>query len=429
MVAVLAVAAPARAATDATDDTTATVSRVLVVSLPDVEWSDIQDGRLPHLKRLFAQSAVGGLVTNGVVRPSPISNNYMTLGAGTRAVATGDTAGQGFGVDEDFGRDPAGQVFRTRTGTAPGDGLVYMPIINAIDANDGELYGAEVGLLGDELRDAGVGRAVVANGDGTDPSAPEDRVPPYRRSAVSALMTSAGKVPGGRVDRGLLEPAPEAPFGLRLDPDAVLDAFRRVLARARRRAGRGVRPAAGRPRGTVRVGRPAREDPRPRAGAYGPARRPIARRGRPGPRRRDRRRPLVARRAAVAHAGVGARAGFAPGLLRSSTTRHDGFVNMVDVAPTILRLLGLDRPEAMEGRRMTTGDAGGALATRVDDLVNANEDGLFRDGQVGASMTTVLVLAIVLTVFTALVDWLRAATFGLRGGARAPWSSSSSRSR
>ena len=199
-----------------------------------------------------------------------------------------------------------------------------MPIINAIDANDGELYGAEVGLLGDELRDAGVGRAVVANGDGTDPSAPEDRVPPYRRSAVSALMTSAGKVPGGRVDRGLLEPAPEAPFGLRLDPDAVLDAFRAVLARARRRAGRGVRPAAGRPRGTVRVGRPAREDPRPRAGAYGPARRPIARRGRPGPRRRDRRRPLVARRAAVAHAGVGPRAGVrarAPPLVDDPTRR------------------------------------------------------------------------------------------------------------
>ncbi len=283
-----------------------------------------------------------------------------------------------------------------------------MPITNAIDANDGELYGAEVGLLGDELRDAGVGRAVVANGDGTDPSTPEDRVPPYRRSAVSALMTSAGKVPGGRVDRGLLEPAPEAPFGLRLDPDAVLDAFRAswrgravVLVEGSDllRADLAARYASDDQRVKIRARALERTDQLVGRllDEVDPARDAVIVVGPSSPDERPSLTPVSVRAP-----------GFAPGLLRSSTTRHDGFVNMVDVAPTILRLLGLDRPEAMEGRRMTTGDAGGALATRVDDLVNANEDGLFRDGQVGASMTTVLVLAIVLTVFTALVDWLRA---------------------
>jgi hypothetical protein len=405
LVAAIVLAAPARAASDGTP---ARLSRVLLISLPDVEWSDIQDGKLPNLKRLFAQSAVGALVTNGVTRPSPIGNSYMTLGAGTRAVATGDTAGQGFGVDEDFGRDRAGRVFRTRTGTAPGDGLVYMPINNAIEDNESELFGAEVGLLADELRDVGVGRAVVTNGDGTDPSTPEDRIPPYRRAAVAALTTSDGKVPGGRVDRGLLERAPEAPFGLRLDPDEVLDAFRAswrdravVLVEASDllRADLAARFASDDQRVEIRaralertdalVGRLLEEvDPsRDAVMVVGPS--------------------SPDERPALTPASVRA-PGFAPGLLRSSTTRHDGFVNMVDVAPTILRLLGLDRPDAMEGRRMTTGDAGGTLDSRIDDLVNANEDGLFRDGQVGPAMTTVLVIACVLTVLTALVDWLRA---------------------
>jgi hypothetical protein len=99
--------------------------------------------------------------------------------------------------------------------------------------------------------------------------------------------------------------------------------------------------------------------------------------------------------------------GVAPGLLRSSTTRHAGFVNMVDVAPTVLRLFGLDRPDAMEGRRMGSVESGASLDARVATLVNANEDGLFRDRQVGASLIVVIVIACVLAVATALVDLVR----------------------
>ena len=82
-------------------------------------------------------------------RRSP--SGYVTLGAGARAVGNSSTGGQGFGVDEPFGRDPAGDVFTTRTGIPAGNGLVYMPITETIDSNDSELYGAKVGLLGDEL--------------------------------------------------------------------------------------------------------------------------------------------------------------------------------------------------------------------------------------------------------------------------------------
>ena len=69
----------------------------------------------------------------------------MTIGAGARAVGDGSTGNQGFGVDEEFGRDRAGVVFTTRTGIPAGDGLVYMPIADTIEANDDELYGAEPG--------------------------------------------------------------------------------------------------------------------------------------------------------------------------------------------------------------------------------------------------------------------------------------------
>jgi hypothetical protein len=96
--------------------------------------------------------------------------------------------------------------------------------------------------------------------------------------------------------------------------------------------------------------------------------------------------------------------GFASGLLRSTTTQRDGFVNLVDVAPTVLRYFGLDRPEAMEGRRMETGERGGTLSTRLQHLVDVNEDGLFRDGLVGPSMSVVMALSLVLAAGAIAVD-------------------------
>ena len=120
--------APAGAATP-------TQGRVLVISLPDVEWADFDRGAArPNLDRLFAASAVGAMVTNGVDRPDVAAERLRDPRARARAPSrNGSTGGQGFGVDEDFGRDPAGVVFTTRTGIPPGDGLVYMPIADTID--------------------------------------------------------------------------------------------------------------------------------------------------------------------------------------------------------------------------------------------------------------------------------------------------------
>ena len=387
----------AGAAPAATNDASpSSASRVLILSLPTITWSDLQRVRTPNLDRIFATGAVGNLVTNGVLRPAPLADGYLSLGAGARATAgstSSNSTGLGFGVDERFGRDDAGTVFRSRTGTAPGDGLVFMDINGVTETNDGGLYGANVGLLGDELADAGISRSVIANGDGSDPSVPATRVSPYRRAAVGALMTSAGKVPGGQVDRALLQQDPGAPFGLRLDDTEVADAF----------------ATAWQPKSVVLVEGSdlVRADV---SGRFASA--PQAEKLRDQALRRtdalvgqllervDLSRDLVIVVAPSTHAdddslSVAAVAGpgFAPGLLRSTTTQADGFVNLTDVAPTVLRAFGLDRPDAMEGRRIESAPNADSVATRAARLANVNRDGLFRDGLIGASMGVVLGVA------------------------------------
>ena len=397
-------AGAAGAVSNATAD--ATASRVLILSLPTITWSDLQRVRTPNLDRIFAKGAVGNLVTNGVQRPTPLADGYLSLGAGARAtagVAGNNSTGLGFGVDEKFGRDDAGTVFRSRTGTPPGDGLVYMDINDVTETNDGELYGAQVGLLADELAKAGINRAVIANGDGSDPSVPDTRVSPYRRAAVGALMTSAGRVPGGQVGRDLLQQDPGAPFGLRLDDAAVTDAF----------------DTAWQSKSVVLVEGSdlVRADV---SGRFASA--PQAEKLRDQALRRtdalvgelldrvDLSRDLVVVVAPSTHAdddslSVAAVAGpgFAPGLLRSTTTQTDGFVNITDVAPTVLRAYGLDRPDGMEGRRMESASNGDSVSTRAAQLANVNADGLFRDSLIGASMGVVLGVACGLGLFVVLL--------------------------
>jgi hypothetical protein len=71
--------------------------------------------------------------------------------------------------------------------------------------------------------------------------------------------------------------------------------------------------------------------------------------------------------------------GVKPGLLESGTTRRAGFASLVDVAPTILDVLGVSRPTSMEGRPLAFETSGGSAAHRRTTLIDANENGLFRE--------------------------------------------------
>ena len=377
------------------------VDRVLVLALPAVGWSDLQRDGLPNLRRLLDGSAVGSLMTNGVLRPAPVGDGYVTLGAGTRATGDRLVVGQGFGADEEFGDDTAGAAFTTRTGVPATTGLVYMPIASITEINDAEDFGAEVGLLGDALADAGFRRGVIANGDGSDPSTPERLYPAQRRAAVSALMTSDGRVPDGQVDRALLMEDTTAPFGVRLDPDAVVDAF----VDAWRARSVVLVEASDLVRADIEgqfASDPARESIRENAmrdtdRMVGQlldevdARRDAVIVVGPAPPLPDPALTLAAVRAP----------GFGTGLLESSTSQRAGYVNLVDVAPTILDLLGIDRPSAMEGRPMENVSSDATFAARVDDFADANEDSIFADEQSGIAKGVVFGFGAALAIATA----------------------------
>ncbi|MFO7590203.1 MAG: hypothetical protein R6X23_04815 [Acidimicrobiia bacterium] len=376
------------------------VRRVLVFSLPHATWADLDRYDLPTLNRFLDDAAVAGLTTRVDSRSTKLADGYLTLGAGTRTVGDPRTDGDVLGVDEEFGDNTAAEVFAQRTGRNVSTGIVALAMPRVVETNDSLLYDSEPGALAVALREAGIDRSVVANGDGRQPdSPPSPTVSVLRRQAGLALVDPKGRIPGGRVDAGLLEADPNAPFGLRTDLDAMSAAFESAWASPRAvvlvEASDLVREDLYRSYATpfhreVLLRRAltrsdalltrllAEVDPRTDAVVVvGPAH--------------------AAREINLTVLGVQAPS-IHPGLLRSATTRRSGFVQLIDVAPTILDLLGVERPSSMEGRAVEVGSAGGTARDRRDTIVQASEAAMFRDRFVGPVQAASVIFSAALVV-------------------------------
>ena len=242
---------------------------------------------------------------------------------------------------------------------------------------------------------------MIANGDGAQPVV-DDPLPEFQRSAVNALMDHAGRVPAGAVGDELLTTDPHAPFGVRMDNDAAYRAFQSAWSDGGVVLVEGsdllradlysdfltadelkVQKQAALRRTDALVGRLLADvDPtRDAVFVVSPA----------SPRRG----------AGLTVTGIRA-PGVQPDLMRSATSRRDGFVYVVDIAPTILSMLGLDAPAKMEGQTMEV-VGGVAHGDRIDTLIHANEDAVFRDSKVGAANNIVIALAALLAIAAFLV--------------------------
>lgn len=356
------------------------VDRVLIVSLPGVRWADVASNELPNLEALMETAAIGDISTRIGRRPASTTDGYLSIGAGSRAIAPEVDVAVAVDPDEYYAGVSTADILMRRLGRVP-LGVAYLPVGTAIEINEGGPFGAKPGLLGDLLGEAGVARAVIANADAAEGFVSGEPPPDgaYARGAATALMGTDGIVPGGTVGRGLLQEDPAAPFGRRLNPETVLQAFDTAwsapgsavvlveasdLSRARAYSRRATATQSRALRAKALIDSDAllgellsRTDPnRDAVLVVSPATSTAT--------------PELA--VAVMRAP-----GVEPGLLRSSTTRRDGYVQLADVAPTVLSLLGLPEVTEVEGRSFEV--AASAEANRVRRLVEGSEDAAFRD--------------------------------------------------
>ena len=197
------------------------VGRMFVFSVPGLTWSESADHPLPELDAFFADAALADLAPRSVAHRSTPGEAYLTISAGTRATSDELVDGQVFSVEARAGDSAAGEVFQRRTGVTPRGEFVALGWPTLDRANDRQPYDAVLGLLGERLRDEGFRTAVIADADGSD--LPE---PTYARQAGLALSDTEGVLETGALGAGLTVEDPSRAFGLRLDTDRVVEAFR-----------------------------------------------------------------------------------------------------------------------------------------------------------------------------------------------------------
>jgi hypothetical protein len=394
----------------------AVARRVLILSLPYVSWRDLHSDRVPNLTRLFNQSALANLVPR-TVGARGLASGYLTIGAGNRATATTTTTagittpsldGAAFEATEPVGTGNAADAFAALTGRTQRDGIVQLGIGPIVAANRSLTTLTRVGALGNALARAGYTRAVIANADEKQPYL----VIQPGRQAVNALMSSEGSLPAGAVGSDLLTQDGRAPFGLRLDTGRVVHAFKQVwkpqsvvlveasdLARAAdlakltspRHARQAFRAALAR---TDRlVGRLMRD-----VDLHHDAVLVVG----PTP------SPADSFTVAALHAP-----GVRPGILQTASTGRAGYVLLGDVAPTILKVLGLSRSPAMKGRPFVSVAANPSEASRQAQLVDSASAAQFRDRMLKPVVNTFIVMEALLGLAAvAVISWAsRARTY------------------
>ncbi len=390
----IAVAVPPAAASAADSDANDAVERVVVIAVPTLTWELVAEEQPPALTGLLSRSAVASASVRTIGTTTSAGEGYATIGAGNRVAVIEELAGSAFAPTTEVDGEPAEAILARRGGVAGDAAIVHLGQPALTTLNDRLLYGAEPGALGSALAKAGLEAGVVGNAD-LEPDVDLASEPLQAgREVALGLVDGGGAVPLGEVGSVLLQADPEAPLGVRLDPEAVADAFDAVatadvvlvelsdLARAD-----AFRPYAG-PGAAAAARTQALADTDELLATLLDS--------------VDLERDLVLLVAPTAPQGPPqlvvagmAGPGVEPGLALSGTTGRAGFVTLPDVAPTVLARLGLDQPGAMNGAPISSAggdvpDAGTWRARAAD-----NERALFRNAASGPLTVVFIILLIV----------------------------------
>jgi hypothetical protein len=331
--------------------------KVVFILMDNITWSDIINANDPTINGLIKNGAIG-LLNNRAFKASSRPRNALSVGAGIRADGA-STSFEEFNATEAYGDEQAKDAYRLRTGkTAKAGQVLEVGIASIVRDNDNGLQDFFAGQLGDAIKTSGKKTAVIGNADTSLQYEPGS----YNREAVTIAMDSNGIVDYGDVGKDILKKDKKYPFGLRTDQKKLLTLFGAALkeadfvvvdlgdtVRADWYSNYAFDKQAGlqRMRAIYTGGRfikqameAAGENTTFIIAALSP----------PGSSKLPLKSSLEQMTPIIVHGP-----GFGAGSLTSDTTKRTSLVTTLDIAPTVLTVLGLQKTEKMAGAVMRAG--------------------------------------------------------------------------
>mgnify|MGYP001157634339 CR=1 FL=1 len=198
------------------EDVDSSPRQIWMIIVNGLTLSDLREESLPHFRNLLERGAVAGMnLKTG--KKEWDAHIYATMGAGTRITAPTDATF--YHPGERIGEESAGDRYALRTGLKPPEkAVIYPAVYRYIRENEAGDYRMSPGALGQALRQAGRTAAVLGNLD-------EGEVPV--RWAPFLSMDARGITPLGSIGRETLLADPRRPFGVKTNYSYLLDCLKR----------------------------------------------------------------------------------------------------------------------------------------------------------------------------------------------------------
>ncbi|MBE0447525.1 MAG: hypothetical protein IBX64_05415 [Actinobacteria bacterium] len=378
-----------------------TGKKVVFILMDNITWLDIIAAKDPVLDNLLKSSSIG-LMNNRAFKAPSRPRNALTVGAGVRAEASPSSL-EGYNASELHGDGLAMDTYRQRTGKcAKPHHVLELGIAAIVKDNDNNMQEFTPGQLADIISGAGKKTAVLGNSD----TSLVDGRGGYNREAVAIAMNSNGVVEYGDVSKSMLTHDPNYPFGIKTDYEKLKARFTEFFkkadfividlgdtARADFYAKRAFKRQAHQHRmHAIHVGMRFIKEAMDIAGEDTTF--IIASLSPPGSSKLPLRGSLEQMTPVLIH-GLGFKAG---GLI-SDTTRRNGLVTIIDIAPTVLSALGLEKGRSMPGSPMRSGSA----HISVESLNNYNQSAIGVRNTRNVAIPAYIYIQIILYMFAALV--------------------------
>lgn len=380
--------------------------KVLIVSLPRVTWKQLRAATSPNLDHIVDQGSVAAMSVRALRHTTTPAEGYATVSAGNRATASGSQSATFLKPTEIINGDIASSLYRDERGNPSfkNPAALGVGFEQTQRANSRGMYDTEVGAFAEALDKDKKSIAVFGN---TDTCLSDD--PNCFSRAISFMGTDTqGVVRYGDISRNLLNSAtPEETTQLSLDMRQLAhkasasvkrhdvtvvecsDIERIELARTRSEntiSDKNYMEAI--EKCDMMIGKVMKSIDLDKDQIYifSPS----------APRSQS-------QTAIFAAAGKGIPRGYAS----SATTRREGVVTLVDIAPTILTDMNVALPKSMgktlldwRANTISSGD-------RQDFLVQMNNQAIIRDKAI-APATMLLVVLVVVSVLISMVAYSRA---------------------
>lgn len=188
--------------------------KVVVFFLNNISFKELEHANVPTINYLLRNGALG-LMNTRCAKGTNLPSLYLTLGASSRATA-GEDALLAFNAEESFNNVKVVEIYQRRTGKIPQkDNIIHLGFEKLKKQNSKLGYTVFSGALGKLIRDNNLSSAVLGNSD-------TDRL---HREVVCFIADEHGIVARGDVGKNILIKDVNSPYGIRCDTEKMFNKF------------------------------------------------------------------------------------------------------------------------------------------------------------------------------------------------------------